>query len=505
MKNFRCFLVYKINSMWKMLIKRIFFLLPVLILPGLVLPQNRSTDSILARVGSKEITVKDFLERSELTVRPQNFKDKYTALNNLISEKLLAIEAEKNKTLEGKKFFEGTLRGIKEQSMRDKLYNKMAVDKTKITPDELKNAYRASLREYEIEFFTLRNKELADDIESEIDSFAQSKDQIFKELETDINQKPIRKVSFKDKDDDAIHSALFANPLDTGEVVGPLKLTNGEFIIMKVLKWVDKPLMGGEDQVIQWNKVKEKLLEIKARKLFLAYQAQIMKGKIFEFDVNSFNAIADAAMDYYLSKTANDSLINPAKEIPTPKLDIDPAAGFFTVNNKSWTVGDFKNELPAHPLVFRIKKLDKNNFKRQFQLAVVDMMRDYFLTQEAYKDSLDKSDEVTRTVNMWKDSFTANAEMSNVIKSALDRGIINREDNLGMLKYKEDYIKNLQMKYGDSVEINFKLLDNLSITKVDFLAVRPGVPFPLATPNFPILIRSEKLDYAKNASLHRGN
>jgi hypothetical protein len=193
------------------------------------------------------------------------------------------------------------------------------------------------------------------------------------------------------------------------------------------------------------------------------------------------------------------------KEVPMPKPNIDPAALFFTVDKKIWTVGDFRNELQAHPLLFRTKNLDKNNFKRQFELAVVDMMRDYFLTQEAYEDSLDKSEEVSKTVNTWKDSFIATAEMNDVIKTALGQGIINKEDNVGMLKYKEDYLRNLQTKYGASVQINHKLLDKLSISKADFLAVRPGVPFPLATPNFPVLIRSENLDYAKKAVVPSGN
>ena len=46
-----------------------------------------SEEIILAQIGEKKISVREFKERSELTIRPPNFKDKKTTLNNLIAEK----------------------------------------------------------------------------------------------------------------------------------------------------------------------------------------------------------------------------------------------------------------------------------------------------------------------------------------------------------------------------------------------------------------------------------
>jgi len=476
---------------------RIFIVLTAVSFLGIKQPENQSNDTVLAKIGSKEITVREFLERSELTVRPNNFKDKYTTLNNLISEKILAIEAEQNNKLQNNPVFEGTLKGIKEQSMRDKLFKVIAADKVVLSNDEIKNAYRASMREYELEFYSFKNKELAGDIKSILDTVPRLTDELFKQLETKVGKKPVQKVSFKDPEDDAIHESLFSNPLDTGTVVGPLKLYNGDYIVMKVLKWVDYPLLGGEEQSTRWNKVKEKLHEIKARKLWLSYQTQLMKGKKFEFDKDSFNKIAELAMENYINTTVSDSLSNRLNDIPLPKTEIDPSAPFFTIDNKVWSVEDFKNQLISHPLVFRTKKMDKKNFKEQFKLAVVDMIRDYYLSQEAYAKSLDKDNGINKTVNIWKDSFLANVQMNDVIKSALDKGIISRDNNLGMLKYKESYLRDIQNKHGHLVWINYKELDKINLTTIDFVAARTGVPFPFATPNFPILIRSGNLDYAK--------
>src|SRR3990172_2854323 len=71
------------------------FLFSAIILIGINSPSLTAQEKILAKVGNKQITVKEFLIRSELTIRPNNFKDKETTLNNLIAEKILAIESEK--------------------------------------------------------------------------------------------------------------------------------------------------------------------------------------------------------------------------------------------------------------------------------------------------------------------------------------------------------------------------------------------------------------------------
>ncbi|MFO7446678.1 MAG: hypothetical protein R6W90_09935 [Ignavibacteriaceae bacterium] len=478
-------------------LKSVTILIAAAFISGPVFSQDNPDDKILARIGSKEITVKEFLERCELTARPANFKDRYITLNNLVTEKILALEAEKDDRISENVILQRRIKGIKEQAMRDKLYDKIAFSKIKTDSAELENAYRASLREYEVEFYNIKSKELANDIETILDTIPELSDEIFRELERSIDKKPVKKVNFKDKDDDVILESLFSNIIDTGTVVGPLKLKNGTYILTKVLNWTDYPLFGMQEQAEQWERVKQTMHEIKARKIWLAYQTELMKDKRFEFDKNSFNALADAAMQYYIGKPEDGSLNLTLQELPG-STNIPPDAPFFTVNNEVWSIRDFKAEMISHPLIFRTKHLDENNFKRQFQYAVVDMMRDYYLNQEAYKLSLDNSDEINKSVNTWKDSFFAVAEMNKVIQTALTEGIIHSDNNMEMLKYKESYISNIQKKYNDLVSINFEEFEKISLTNIDFMAMRPDVPFPNATPSFPLLIRSDNLEYAKN-------
>jgi hypothetical protein len=202
-------------------------------------------------------------------------------------------------------------------------------------------------------------------------------------------------------------------------------------------------------------------------------------------------------MQKYSSGNANDSLSFQTAEIPSAPPDMNLDAPFFTLDHKNWTVGDFKKLLLSHPLVFRTKNLNRNNFAEQFKWAIVDMIRDHFLTQEAYKRSLDDSEDIKKNVEMWKDSFLAVSQQKSIIRSAVEQGLIDENDQPAVTKYWKTYLSGLQKKYGGSIEINSEALDTISTTNVDFVAIRPGVPYPLAAPAFPVFALSSNLDYAK--------
>jgi hypothetical protein len=54
----------------------------------------------------------------------------------------------------------------------------------------------------------------------------------------------------------------------------------------------------------------------------------------------------------------------------------------------------------------------------------------------------------------------------------------------------------LQKKYSKSIWINQKLLKSLKLTKIDMIAMKPGFPYPLEVPQFPLLKASNNLEYA---------
>ena len=82
---------------------------------------------ILARVGDRDITVREFKHRSEFTIRPKYPSKRGVELNrilldNLIAEKILALEAGDTCALLRNKMFNAYIRGVQEQSMREELF-----------------------------------------------------------------------------------------------------------------------------------------------------------------------------------------------------------------------------------------------------------------------------------------------------------------------------------------------------------------------------------------------
>ena len=83
-----------------------------------------SVENIIAKVGDKIITVDEFIERSEYTIRPDycrgdNTIHKKIILNSLIGEKLLSLETSNISLSPNLMRY---LKGRKEQAMRDVLF-----------------------------------------------------------------------------------------------------------------------------------------------------------------------------------------------------------------------------------------------------------------------------------------------------------------------------------------------------------------------------------------------
>ncbi len=84
-------------------------------------------DQELVRIGEKQITIRDFMERAEYVPRPMYCKgssnfDKRIILNTLIAEKLFSIENIEGHIPTG---IDNYLNGRKEQKMRELLRSKI--------------------------------------------------------------------------------------------------------------------------------------------------------------------------------------------------------------------------------------------------------------------------------------------------------------------------------------------------------------------------------------------
>jgi hypothetical protein len=463
--------------------------------PGLCRAQDDLRDAILAVVGNTQISVAEFKARAELTVRPDRFMDKSVTLNNLILEKILAMEAGPTPPLAANPGYRGRLKGIKEQTMRELLYRDSAYNRAIVDTSVLINAYTQSIREYELEFYRI-HKNTARKVRAAIDSLPGNTDLIFRELNEELGKRPVRKVNYKDPDPDEIHEALFSIPLQSGDVVGPIELSTGEFLVMKVLNWTAYPLLSGIDQQERWNEVTKKERSALASKIWQSYHAGIMKGKKIEFNKETFLKLSNLIREKYIAeqhtKTPQDDRI-PEVSFKANGLDLN--APFFTFENKIWTVGDFRNELMSRPLLFRTTALDSTNFNDEFKQACVDIMKDHCLTREAYNASMDKDAFVAKTVAMWSDAYVANDQQRSVVEAAVKDGKVAKDDELGISQFWNAYVNDMQKKYRTMVHVNLPVFEKIELTRVPMYAMKPGLPYPSMVPGFPAFESRKEIDF----------
>ena len=75
------------------------------------------------------------------------------------------------------------------------------------------------------------------------------------------------------------------------------------------------------------------------------------------------------------------------------------------------------------------------------------------------------------------------------------KGSIIENDAFEILKYWESYINDLQKKYKSSVNVNVAAFQNIPLTKINMVALKPGMPYPSMVPNFPTFVSSKKIDF----------
>ena len=119
--------------------------------------KNSGGETILVRIGDKAITVPEFYERAEYTIRPEYVKfnsniEKKIILNSLVAEKLMVLERGSASRAHLNENITNNVKGIKEQFMRQILYQEEGVKKAVIDSLEFLRRYKLAGRTYDLQF-----------------------------------------------------------------------------------------------------------------------------------------------------------------------------------------------------------------------------------------------------------------------------------------------------------------------------------------------------------------
>ncbi len=461
---------------------------------------------LLAKIGNRSITVDEFIRRAEYTIRPaycksDNYIHRKIVLNSLIAEKLLALEAGDDNELTRNAQFQLYLRGRREQAMRQWLYYQVAYQKAKPDTQAVKAMFQVAGRTYKINYCTMADSSQLHQLKQELSSAPQKADSIFRHY-FGLEAIPQREVSWSDQNEPAIHEALFSRKLTKGEIVGPIATEDGNYLLMQVAGWTDRLAISDTDIQRRWNDVVDHLKTQQANKIYTQYIARVMKGKRVEFSRDTFFKLAEIIAPFYLKSLDKKEAFKQRfwkDEVLPDSLSADIDAirdwSLLTIDGQTWRVDDFLTELLVHPLVFRKRKFSYQQFPEQFKLAIVDMLRDKYLTREAYKKGYDRVEAVVRNENMWRDFLLAQFQKNRYLR---DRNVSEETDYMVLIEdHLNRYVDSLQAKYHDRIEIDTDKFEQITLTRIDMFVLQRNVPFPIIVPSFPLLTTDNRLDYGR--------
>lgn len=469
-------------------------------------PRNK-LDSVLAQVGNKTITADEFIRRAEYTIRPpyckgDNYIHRKIVLNSLIAEKLLALEAGADNELTQNEEFQLYIQGRTEQAMRQLLYHSVAYRQAQVDSAEIRAAYNVAGRKYRVQYVSLSDSSRLEEFKQQLLTTSEPPTSVFRTY-FGLDSIPQRELSWNDQEDPAIHQALFSQRLAKGEIIGPFAVANGQYLLLRIDGWSDRLAISERDIQQRWNDVAEYLKTQRANQIYGRYIANIMKGKRVEFARDTFFKLAEIMAPFYLKSQDDkkDAFIRRfwkddlLPDSISSQIDDLMDYSLLTVDGQTWRVDDFLKEMMKHPLVFRQRNFSRRNFPEQFKLAIVDLIRDNYLTKDAYRKGLDREEAVTSTANLWRDYLLAQYQKNSYLQT---RSVADESDYMKLItKYLNRYVDSLQSKYQDQIEINTDKFEQIELTRIDMFVLQRNVPFPIVVPSFPLLTTDNKLDYGR--------
>jgi hypothetical protein len=476
------------------------------------------TGRVLARIGGKTILADEFIRRAEYTIRPAYCKgnggiEKKIVLNSLLAEKMLALEAGKDNELMRNASFQRMLQGRKEQLMREVLYYAEGTSKVQLDTTEIKREYKIAGRTYHLEYFDVPNDSVAAVAKQILDTSATSFADIYRAL-AGRDSLPQRDVSWNSRESEVIHKALFTGLPKTNQIVGPVRVNDESYLFMRVKGWTDRVAITEKQIAERWSDVTEKLSHEQADERYDKFIMRMMDGKTLQFEPTAFRKFVEIVAPFYLAtkKEKEEALLDEAfhrQPQENPKFDdverdlnVLRAVPLFTIAGKVWTVEELTGEMERHPLVFRYRNLHKKNISEQLKLAIVDMVRDRYLTNEAYGRGYNKYPTVVHYTEMWQDAILSLWQKYAYLKSI---GVAENGQMDLVTKYLNPYMDSLRRKYNDCIEVNVDEFNNIELTRIDMFVLQNNVPFTLFVPTFPQLTTHKRLDYGKKMNSGKQN
>ena len=462
---------------------------------------NLDQEVIIAKIENKVITINDFLKRCEYSPRPaycngDNFIHKKISLNSLIAEKILAIEFDRNNQAinENQRYF---IEGRKEQLMRHLMLKKYGYEDIQLDSILLMQQYQLRKRTYEVEY-VIKNENVLKELNAK-ENIVTSKENA---PVPSVNNISSKNLSYNDQMVDSIRELLFSSGPELKQVYGPYIATDSTVFYMKVSGWITGVNISDQQKKDTWESVKNEMTEAQALKKYSSYISNLMRDKKIKYDERNFEIFAKLVSNVYkIEKFKKEKMIqssiwesNNAVQIETMNLAKNMKEKIILHHDgKNWTINDIMSLIKKHPLVFRKKNINPNNFTNELKFSLADLFRDMHITKQGYDLGLDQNINVKSETNKWQDYIKSELIKTKYAKSFQKNS--NSNDRNNQYKLITNKIDSLQKAYSNKIKINTDKFEEIELLSIDLFGMYSNQAYNNLEPPFPILTNDHLLDY----------
>lgn len=483
------------------------FLFGATALFGQGLDANKSIeDSVVAVVGNKNITVKEFSAGYEFgpafPKKEKNSKKIY--LNYMINEKLLSLEGALKK-MDTTETFRSLYSDICSDLATEELYKKEVLPNVSLTEDEIAVGITRKNTEIYLRWIFCEKQEDALAVQNKLKK-GQSFDSLF---ETQLNDSLFRDERTFKTDKFKLWQknpvlAKIADTLRAGAISRAIPAGDGWYIV-KTDSIVRKISLGEGDYNEARQEVSRALTAIKADGLSDKYVDSLMKRSELVIDGNAFRIIRSYVGKYELTKeTYTDWNFEKLSDKAYADLDKgkknDPASfPLVKMKDTAFTIGDFVYWYSQRVDFLKVSKSDKKKFSADIESLIWRMVRDNILTSVARTEGMTESPAVKAQAEWWKDKILyalVREEMKNSLplkNSETAQSILQPKTNSDMSteinKVLFRKVASLKNKYkvtiNDSILKRIAVQDENNSKAVDMYIVKKGGIYP--HPAFPTI------------------
>ena len=462
---------------------------------------NLDQEVIIAKIENRVITVNDFLKRCEYSPRPaycngDNFIHKKISLNSLIAEKILAIEFDRNNQAinENQRYF---IEGRKEQLMRHLMLKKYGYEDIQLDSILLMQQYQLRKRTYEVEY-VIKNENVLKELNAK-ENIVTSKENA---PVPSVNNISSKNLSYNDQMVDSIRELLFSSGPELNQVYGPYIATDSTVFYMKVSGWITGVNISDQQKKDTWESVKNEMTEAQALKKYSSYISNLMRDKKIKYDERNFEIFAKLVSNVYkIEKFKKEKMIqssiwesNNAVQIETLNLAKNMKEKIILHHDgKNWTINEIMSLIKKHPLVFRKKNINPNNFTNELKFSLADLFRDMHITKQGYDLGLDQNINVKSETNKWQDYIKSELIKTEYAKSFQKNS--NSNDRNNQYKLITNKIDSLQKAYSNKIKINTDKFEEIELLSIDLFGMYSNQAYNNLEPPFPILTDDHLLDY----------